>query len=214
MRTRMHWTHGGGGASARPFFWPVNGNTEGNDSMTEITRRPYGWGSQEQNRALKALDEAAALIDSMRLDFRDAILRGSYSSGIKKHEPGELGEMEGTPPPVYRGEMGQPDTDRTGEAAVFGEVDDRVGGVIIDIADTALRLSNTALVLRNMARWVRDQGPARLFPVCKECGRPIEGRVVAGCHRSCYDRRAWQKRKTAREAKAPTGPKTSPDLRV
>lgn len=173
--------------------------------MKEITPRPHGWGRQEQNRALKALDEAAALIESIRLDFRDAVLRGRFSSGIKKHEPGELGEMEGTPPPVYRGEGGQPDTDRTGEAAVWGEVDDRVGGVIID-------MTRNCLVLRNQARWVRDQGPARLLPACKECGDPVDGRVVAGCHRRCYDRLAWEKRKAARESKSPTDPKTTPDL--
>lgn len=143
--------------------------------MTTVNR---GWGTAEQNAALRVLDELVAILVDMEPDVRDAIRRNRYSPGIKRHTPGELGEMEGTPAPTYRGKHGPNlPRDPTGEDAVWAEeIDDPVHSTVVEMLTLLIHV-------RNKARWLKAQKAP-----CAACGKSIEGRAIVGYCRRCYDR--------------------------
>jgi len=141
-------------------------------------------------RALSDLNELLNLVVGMYEDVKDAICRNRYSPGVKKpRKPGELGEMEGTPPPVYgKSSRGK---DLTGEDACWpDEVDD-----LIDRKVTAM--VRTIGHVRNTARWMKEQSARRtaevekeehLKTVCQACRTGGHPRLIRGYCRSCYDR--------------------------
>lgn len=116
-----------------------------------------GWSSRDQNKALSEWKELVSLIVRMYFDgdVADAICRNRYSPGVKKRRRlGELGEMEGTPPPVY--------ADPTGENAAWPDEID-------DVIDRKVRaMVQTIGHVRNTARWMREQSARRTAEVESE----------------------------------------------
>ena len=140
----------------------------------------------EQNRALRDLDKLVEDIGAFGASARSVILRNRFSSGQKHHKRGELAEMEGTPGPHHN--------DPTGEDAVWAEKADSVGKTITAMSDA---LSKWGV----MAQWVLDlsstdvaERAKRTVPDCLACGKPVEGRVISGYDRSCYDKWVYQGR--------------------
>jgi hypothetical protein len=127
------------------------------------------------------------MIGELRDPVRRAIVRNRFSSGTKKHEPGELGEMEGTPPPSYHlmhGGRGGPvaPRDPTGEDAIWSEIDD-------EVARTVTEMVAMLHHVRTKADWLQSRAIAhRALPECEACGKPINGRIIAGYCRKCWDR--------------------------
>ena len=87
----------------------------------------------------------------------------------KRRKPGELGEMEGTPPPVY--------TDPTGENAAWPDEID-------DVIDRKVRaMVRTVGHVRNTARWMREQSARRTAEVerrniSRARAKPVEPAVT------------------------------------
>jgi hypothetical protein len=142
-----------------------------------------GWSSRDQNKALSELKELLNIVVGMYDDVADAISRNRYSPGVKKRTPGELGEMEGTPPPVL--------TDPTGENATWPDEID-------DLIDRKVRaMVRTIGHVRNTARWMKVQSARRtvevekeeyLKTVCQACRTGGHPRLIRLYCRSCYDR--------------------------
>ncbi len=151
--------------------------------MTNLNDR--GWSSRDQNKALGDLNELLNLVVGMYEDVKDAICRNRFSPGIKKREAGELGEMEGTPPPpAYM-------RDPTGEDAAWSDEID-------DLIDRKVRaMVRTIGHVRNTARWMAEQSARRtvevdreeyLKTVCQACRTGGHPRIILLYCRQCYDR--------------------------
>ena len=94
----------------------------------------------------------------LRGDVADAICRNRYSPGVKKRRgPGELGEMAGTPPPVY--------ADPTGENAAWpDEIDDLIDRKVRAMVRTIGHVRNTARWMREPVSPANDGGRERGIP--------------------------------------------------
>lgn len=135
----------------------------------------------QQNQALKDLQELIVTVGDFEEDVRHVLMRDHFSSGRRLHTKGELGEMEGTPPPYT--------SDPTGEDACWEERhDDDIGKTISKMA-TGLRQWLT------MAQWIRDLSSVdvvaraqRTVPDCLACGDPCLDGVRSGFDQKCYKR--------------------------
>lgn len=156
-----------------------------------------GWNSRNQNKALSEWKELVSLIVCMYADgdVADAICRNRYSPGVKKPRvPGELGEMEGTPPPAYgKRRYGDP----VGEDACWpDEIDDVIDRKVRAMVRTIGHVLNTA-------RWMKEQSARRtveleakkyLETVCQACRTGGHPRLIRSYCRSCYDRWVYLRR--------------------
>lgn len=156
--------------------------------MSSLNNR--GWSSRDQNNALRDLNELLNLVVGMYSDVAEAICRNRYSPGVKKKpKPGELGEMEGTPPPAYgrRSQFGDP----IGEDACWpDEIDDLIDRRVKAMVQKVRHVANTA-------RWMKDQSARRTIEVemeeylqkmCQACRTAGHSRLILGYCRPCYDR--------------------------
>jgi hypothetical protein len=134
----------------------------------------------QQNKAIKDLQELVATIQDFEEDASHVILRDHFTSGQRLHLKGELGEMEGTPPPYT--------SDPTGEEACWSERSE-------DIGKTITKMATSINQWLTMAKWIRDLSAVdvvaraqRTVPDCLACGDPCLTRVVSGFDDKCYQR--------------------------
>src|SRR5665213_798135 len=78
----------------------------------------------DQNRILDDLDELVAGLAEFQQGARLVLVRSRFTSGQRKHKPGEMGEMEGTQATHYG--------DPTGEAAAWNADAGSDGAEMVD----------------------------------------------------------------------------------
>lgn len=140
----------------------------------------------QQQQAMKDLAALVDLFANREDDIRALLLRDRFSTGQRLHKRGELGEMTGTPTPHTQ--------DPTGETATWDEVPDAAGKMISAMARSMrqwMRIVDWFLSLDGTDVVVRAQ---RTVPDCLACGQPVEGKVISGYDRSCYDRWVYLER--------------------
>ncbi len=141
---------------------------------------------REQNRALKDWGELKRLIAVLDPLVVEVLRRGTFSSG-------EFDDIKQSANDPERGTQATSYADPTGEEAIKRERSDRV-----EIAVTAIA-KNVALSV-SFAKWIlqgvpetTDEAIRREIPSCAGCDRPVFGRVKAGYHQECYDRKRYLK---------------------
>ena len=137
----------------------------------------------EQNRALRELDALVNTVKEFDPLAREAIMRGRFSSGQRRHFKGELGEMDGTPGPHY--------SDPTGDDAVWDEIRDTTGKIISDMATAIGQWRVMAQWIKNLSNTDVVARAERTIPDCMACGDPCLGRVQGGFDEKCYWR--WKR---------------------
>ncbi len=133
----------------------------------------------EQNQALSDLDALIEMVssDDFRDTMRTVIMRGRYSSGQRIHHKGELGDMDGTPPPA----VGDP----TGEDACWEESPDPTGKTIMKMADSLSKWLTMAKWIQNLASTDVVERAEKTVPICEACGDPILGKIRKGLDVKC-----------------------------
>ena len=135
----------------------------------------------DQNRALKDLEDLTAGLATFYQGAKQLLLRGRYSSGRRKHTPGELAEMEGTPSTHY--------ADTTGESAIWDEdITDGIARTIADLAQTIRSANSIKEWLLALSSTDVVERAKRTIPDCMACEDACVGRVLAGFDEKCYKR--------------------------
>lgn len=134
----------------------------------------------EYNEVIRDLDEILASLPDLGPWLRQVLTRDRFSPGQRRHYRGELGEMEGTPPPHYG--------DQTGDDAVWSEeVVDAVTKYVRRMASAVRSIQNDKNDLERM-QTTNPEHKGWDRPNCLACGLECKGRVSAGFCRSCYRR--------------------------
>lgn len=141
---------------------------------------------KQQNRALAELDEFMSHIEdpaTLRARIEMVIMRGRHSSGIRWRKRGQLGEMNGTPPPYYG--------DPTGEEAIWDELFDHTSKQIHSVVIMLRKINTIAAELKDLSNMDVEKRALRSIPDCLACGDPCVARVISGFDDKCY--KAWQR---------------------
>jgi len=141
---------------------------------------------KQQNQALSDLDEFVvfvARIGERRNDLEQIILRGRFTSGMRRRRRGDFGEMEGTPAPYY--------ADPTGEEAIFDELADYTSKQIHTAVVAIKKITSVCKDLLDLSKVDVRERAERTIPDCLACGDPCVNRVIAGFDDKCYKR--WQR---------------------
>lgn len=135
---------------------------------------------REQNAALQAWNSLKADIDQLDKTITAVLARGTYDSGERRlpKTPGDREEK--SPAPAYN--------DETGELAIRFAVDDPIHkDIVAMVRNLHLAASNAKKVLAVTPENVAERA-RRTVPDCLACHRPVEGRVLSGYDRSCYEK--------------------------